>query len=76
AAAGGPGAVPWHGSLSAQERRIATLAAAGWSTTRIAGLLTLGGRTVEQRLTRVYRKLGLSGRAQLVSIFHPATMAG
>ncbi|WP_216216668.1 AAA family ATPase [Amycolatopsis aidingensis] len=79
-AAASPGAVPVptgaHGSLSAQERRIAALAAAGWSTARIAGLLSLGGRTVEQRLTGVYRKLGLRGRAQLASTFHPVAMAG
>jgi DNA-binding CsgD family transcriptional regulator len=52
-------------ALTAAERRVATLAAAGRSNREIARQLYLAPRTVETHLTRSYRKLGIASRAQL-----------
>lgn len=51
--------------LSATELRIATLAAAGLSNREIAAQAFVSRKTVEANLTRAYRKLGISSRAQL-----------
>jgi DNA-binding CsgD family transcriptional regulator len=51
--------------LSDAERRVATLAAYGYTNTQIAHKLYITVSTVEQHLTRVYRKLGVAGRAEL-----------
>ena len=51
--------------LSRAERRVAALAAAGQTNRQIAGHLYLTVSTVEQHLTRIYRKLGVSNRAEL-----------
>lgn len=51
--------------LSAAERRVAALAAHGYTNRQIAGKLYVTVSTVEQHLTRVYRKLGVSRRADL-----------
>ena len=51
--------------LSAQERRIADLAAAGRSTKEIAVQLSLSPRTVDGHLYRLFRKLGITRRAGL-----------
>lgn len=59
------------GALTASERRIAELAAAGRTNTEIADLLHLARRTVETHLTSSYRKLGIRRRAEL-----PATLDG
>lgn len=45
-------------TLTWREREIATLAASGLTNTRIAQRLSLTVSTVEQYLTRTYRKLG------------------
>ncbi|MFF1925813.1 AAA family ATPase [Streptomyces sp. NPDC058221] len=52
--------------LSKAELRVVTLASAGLSNRDIAGELFITVSTVEQHLTRVYRKLGIAGRAELV----------
>jgi DNA-binding CsgD family transcriptional regulator len=52
-------------ALTAQERRIAELAAAGATNREIAEALFLIQRTVETHLTSVYRKLGIEGRGTL-----------
>jgi DNA-binding CsgD family transcriptional regulator len=52
-------------ALTAQERRIAELAAAGATNREIAEALFLIQRTVETHLTSVYRKLGIEGRSTL-----------
>jgi DNA-binding CsgD family transcriptional regulator len=57
-------------SLSAQERRVATMAADGLSNREIAEALFLTRRTVEMHLTGAYRKLDVQGRDQL-----PAALA-
>jgi DNA-binding CsgD family transcriptional regulator len=54
-------------SLTASERRVADLAVAGASNGEIAGELVLSIRTVEMHLSRVYRKLAVSGRRDLSS---------
>jgi DNA-binding CsgD family transcriptional regulator len=54
-------------ALTAQERRIAELAAAGATNREIAEALFLIQRTVETHLTSVYRKLGIKGRRTLAA---------
>jgi DNA-binding CsgD family transcriptional regulator len=51
--------------LTPAERDAALLAAAGHSNKDIARILALSVRTVENRLQRVYEKLGVSGRREL-----------
>jgi DNA-binding CsgD family transcriptional regulator len=53
------------GELSYAERRVATLAAHGYTNREISRKLYVTVSTVEQHLTRVYRKLGLNSRADL-----------
>ncbi len=58
---GGPDA------LTAQERQIAELVAAGASNKAVAAQLYLSPKTVEAHLSRAYRKLGVSSRTQLAA---------
>ncbi|WP_245674898.1 helix-turn-helix transcriptional regulator [Herbidospora cretacea] len=51
--------------LSEAERRVATLAAQGQTNRQISGNLFVTVSTVEQHLTRIYRKLGVTRRADL-----------
>lgn len=51
--------------LSAQERRVAELAASGRSTKEIAAALSLSPRTVDGHLYRLFPKLGVINRAGL-----------
>jgi DNA-binding NarL/FixJ family response regulator len=51
--------------LTASERRVAELAAAGRSNREIAAELFMGVSTVEAHLSRVYRKLAIRSRAGL-----------
>lgn len=51
--------------LSEAERRVAALAAKGYTNRQIARRLHVTTSTVEQHLTRVYRKLNISRRADL-----------
>jgi len=51
--------------LTETERRVAELAADGLRNTDIARALFLATKTVEATLARVYRKLGIRGRAEL-----------
>jgi len=77
---GGLGAVRWQAlaaaqrarlrpgtdsALTATERRIAGLVAAGHTNAEIAAMLYISVKTVEANLTRIYRKLGLRGRVDL-----------
>lgn len=52
-------------SLTASERRVATMAAAGRSNREIAAALFVSVRTVENHLARSYHKLGIGSRAVL-----------
>ena len=51
--------------LTPTERQIAVLAATGLSNPEIAARVYVSRKTVEANLARVYRKLGISSRAQL-----------
>jgi DNA-binding CsgD family transcriptional regulator len=51
--------------LSDAEQRVAMLAACGYTNNQISHKLYITVSTVEQHLTRVYRKLGVNGRADL-----------
>ncbi|MFI7118831.1 LuxR C-terminal-related transcriptional regulator [Amycolatopsis sp. NPDC049868] len=53
--------------LTKQELKVARLARAGHTNRRISENLFLTVRTVEFHLSSVYRKLGISGRRELVS---------
>ncbi len=61
---GGRTAVP--GELTPAERRTAELVAQGRSNKEVAAELVVTVRTVESNLTRVYRKLGVRSRTELV----------
>jgi DNA-binding CsgD family transcriptional regulator len=52
-------------TLSAQERRIAELAASGQTTKQIAAQLSISARTVANHLYRVFPKLGITTRSGL-----------
>lgn len=52
-------------ALTASERRIAELAAAGLTNRQIAQALFITARTVEGHLTSIFRKLGIESRDQL-----------
>lgn len=52
-------------SLTASELRVARMAAAGMTNPEIARTLFVVPKTVETHLSRVYRKLGLRGRAEI-----------
>lgn len=54
-------------SLTAREREIAELAAAGVSSRDIAGRLFLSVRTVDNHLQQAYRKLGVMARGELAA---------
>lgn len=53
--------------LSFAERRVATLAGEGHTNQQIASRLHVTTSTVEQHLTRTYRKLGVRGRTDLAA---------
>lgn len=55
-------------SLTAAEREVSDLAAAGLRNTEIAARLHISPKTVENHLGRIYRKLGLRGRAELAAL--------
>jgi ATP/maltotriose-dependent transcriptional regulator MalT len=54
--------------LTASERKVVELAAAGVTNRAIADHLFVTLRTVEVHLTRAYRKLGVSSRAELADV--------
>jgi DNA-binding CsgD family transcriptional regulator len=63
-------------ALTASERRVAELAAAGQSNPEIAQSLFVTRKTVETHLGRVYRKLGIPGRMQLTQALGEHVPAG
>jgi DNA-binding CsgD family transcriptional regulator len=56
--------------LTAQEQRVARLAASGHSNKNIAAQLSISVKTIEFHLARVYAKLGIDSRHQLVNDSH------
>jgi DNA-binding CsgD family transcriptional regulator len=59
------GRAPSGDGLTEGERRIAELVAAGKSNKETAAMLFLSVHTVETKLTRIYRKLGVRSRTEL-----------
>ncbi|MFS8104218.1 LuxR C-terminal-related transcriptional regulator [Lentzea alba] len=59
------------GGLTEAESRVARLVVLGHKNREIARMLFVRERTVEVHLTRIYRKLGIEGRAALVSLLGP-----
>ena len=57
-----------HRQLTSSEARVAQLAASGLSNAEIAMQLHLSVKTIEMRLSAVYRKLGLGGRKELRAV--------
>lgn len=55
--------------LTAAEREVALLLLKGYGHKEIAALLERSDRTVRQHAVAVYRKSGLSGRAELAAFF-------
>ncbi|MET3425250.1 DNA-binding CsgD family transcriptional regulator [Actinoplanes tereljensis] len=76
-----PGLLPWRAELaeavrqlgdrearlSRAEGKVARLASQGYTNREISGLLYITRSTVEQHLTRIYRKLGIDCRDELGS---------
>jgi DNA-binding CsgD family transcriptional regulator len=59
---------PQRQILTAREREIAALAAAGMSSRDISERMVMSVRTVDNHLQRAYRKLGITGRDQLAGL--------
>jgi DNA-binding NarL/FixJ family response regulator len=55
------------GGLTARERDVAALIAAGSSNRAIATTLVVGVKTVEAHISRILSKLGFSSRAQIAA---------
>jgi DNA-binding NarL/FixJ family response regulator len=66
-ARGGPPAAGSNGTLSSSELEVATLAGTGLSSRAIALRLCISERTVENHLQRVYGKLAVHGRGELIA---------
>jgi DNA-binding NarL/FixJ family response regulator len=62
--------------LTPVEERVARLAASGQTNREIASALYLSVKTVEDNLSRVYRKLGIRSRAQLGAQLDRASGSG
>ncbi|MGW1784019.1 LuxR C-terminal-related transcriptional regulator [Streptomyces sp. NPDC002143] len=67
-----PGSRSGVASLSQAELRVAELAAIGYSNREIASKLFVTVSTVEQHLTRIYRKLKIKHRSDLTAIMSAA----
>jgi DNA-binding CsgD family transcriptional regulator len=63
-------------SLTPREMQVALAVAEGASNNEVAAVLYLTPKTVEYHLTRVYRKLGLRSRAELVRQFARSDESG
>ena len=64
---------PSKDSLTGTEHRVAVLVSAGRSTADIAGELTLSRRTVQNHISNILAKLGLSSRIELVAAYRELT---
>lgn len=64
----GRAAHPILSTLSGDELRVVDLVRQGLRNKEIAAMLFVSLRTVEVRLTRIYQRLGIGSRAQLISV--------
>jgi tetratricopeptide (TPR) repeat protein len=64
-----PSAHPLFAMLGTDERRIVVLTCRGLRNKEIAAELFISLRTVEVRLTRIYHKLGVRSRAEMIGAF-------
>ena len=62
--------------LTPAEREVALLAIKGFTTDEIAGLRDARAGTIRAQCAAVYRKAGVSGRAQLLSLFVDHLLGG
>jgi len=60
-------------ALTQAESQVADLVASGLTNAEVAGRLFMAQRTVEAHLSKVYRKLGVSSRAQLARMHETTT---
>lgn len=74
AAAGDP-PVPFP-ELTAREREILELLAAGWSNDRIAARLFLSAKTVRNNVSAIFRKLGVRDRPEAIVRAREAGLGG
>ena len=58
-----------NGALTPSERDVALFAIKGMSTAEIASLRSTSEGTVKAQTNAIYRKAGVSGRSQLLSLF-------
>lgn len=57
------------GSLTAQEVRVSELAAEGITNKQIAQQLYISAKTVDHHLSRIYSKLGINSRRELMKVW-------
>ncbi|MEZ0364406.1 LuxR C-terminal-related transcriptional regulator [Mycobacterium sp. pUA109] len=57
--------------ITGREREIATLVASGWSNRQIADRLIVSVRTIDGHLYRIFAKLGINNRDQLIELLTP-----
>ncbi|HYW28587.1 MAG TPA: helix-turn-helix transcriptional regulator, partial [Gaiellales bacterium] len=57
--------------LTESEHQVASLAVQGLQNREIAGRLFMSVKTVEAHLTRIYRKIGVRTRVELVHSYRP-----
>ena len=58
--------------LTPRERDVIRFLMVGYSNVEISGALGITEQTVKYHLSNVYKKLGVTGRAQVVAMFHRA----
>ncbi len=72
----GATAAPVLASLSARERQVLALVAAGHSNAEIAAALVLSGATVTRHVANIFAKLGVHNRVQAAAFFHGIASEG
>jgi DNA-binding CsgD family transcriptional regulator len=68
--------IPDFSTLAAMERQVAALVLEGATNREIAATLFISVKTVEATLTRVYRKLGIRSRVDIVRLAARRRAAG
>jgi DNA-binding CsgD family transcriptional regulator len=66
-----PEALPDTACLSEREREVSRLLVMGYSSLNVAAITGLSENTVKTYIRRVYQKLGVSNRTDLVRALHP-----